>query len=54
MMDKIIKLELTVKEIDLALLGISKLPLGDVLDLFNKIRTQSLEQLQPPAQDSGA
>lgn len=45
-MDKIIKIELKVQEIDVVLAAISKMPLCDVFELFNKIKTQAVEQLQ--------
>ena len=45
MMDQTIKLELTVKEIDAILVAISKMPLCDVIDLFNKIRNTTMSQL---------
>jgi hypothetical protein len=45
MQDKEINLILTVKEIDQILGAVSKLPLGEVIDLFNKIRGQAIPQL---------
>jgi hypothetical protein len=45
MQDKEINLILTVKEIDQILAAISKLPLGEVIDLFSKIRGQAVPQL---------
>lgn len=45
MQDKEIKLTLNVKEIDQILGAISKMPLGEVIDLFTKIRGQAIPQL---------
>ena len=48
---KEIQITLTVKEIDMILALIAKQPLGEVLDLFNKIRSQAIPQLatvEPP------
>lgn len=46
-MEKTIKLELTVKEVDAVLVALSEKPLKEVIDVFNKIRNESLEQLKP-------
>jgi len=46
---KEVKLTLTVKEIDMILALIAKQPLGEVLDIFNKIRSQGISQLAPVA-----
>ena len=46
------KLELTQEEINVLLNLISEKPLGEVIDLFNKIRSQALEQLDAKGQDS--
>lgn len=45
--EKTVDLNLTVKEVDQILAEISKQPLREVIDLFNKIRAQALSQLQP-------
>ena len=44
---KEVTLTLMVKEIDAILALIAKQPLGEVIDLFNKIRTQAIPQLTP-------
>ena len=51
--EKTVDLNLTVKEVDQILAEISKQPLRDVIDLFNKIRTQALSQLQPGEKNDG-
>ena len=51
MQDKEITLTLSVKEIDAILVMIAKQPLGEVIDLFNKIRSQGTEQLVPSLPD---
>ena len=43
---KEIQITLTVKEIDMILALIAKQPLGEVLDLFNKIRVQGIAQMK--------
>lgn len=55
MQNQQIKLELGVNEVDQILLAISKLPLEQVIDLFNKIRGQAISQMQPtkPTEESG-
>jgi hypothetical protein len=47
MEDKEITLTLTVKEVDAILGAISKQPLSEVIDLFNKIRVQGIAQITP-------
>lgn len=54
MEDKEIKLALTVKEINGILALIGKQPLGEVIELFNKIRTQALAQMQSEESDAKA
>lgn len=46
---KEIQITLTVKEIDMILALIAKQPLGEVLDLFNKIRVQGIAQMKVDA-----
>ena len=55
MEQKTIQLELGVNEVDQILLAISKLPLEQVIDLFNKIRGQAISQMQStkPTEESG-
>jgi len=48
---KEVTLTLTVKETDIILALIAKQPLGEVIELFNKIRSQAIPQLasvEPP------
>ena len=47
MEDKEITLTLSVKEVDAILGAISKQPLSEVIDLFNKIRVQGIAQITP-------
>ena len=51
MQDKEITLTLNVKEVDAILALIAKQPLVEVIDLFNKIRSQGTKQLVPSLPD---
>lgn len=42
-----IKLELSVEEVQLALVGLSKLPYEAVAGVIEKIKTQAVPQIQP-------
>jgi hypothetical protein len=50
MENKEITITLTVKEVDQILASLSKRPLEEVIDLFNKIRVQGIAQVavEPP------
>ena len=50
MENKEITITLTVKEVDQILASLSKRPLEEVIDLFNKIRAQGMSQIsvEPP------
>jgi hypothetical protein len=47
MEDKAINLTLTLKEVDAILVSISKRPLDEVIELFNKVRAQTIAQITP-------
>ena len=48
MEDKEVTLTLKIKEVDQILVALSKRSLEEVIDVFNKIRAQSIEQVKPP------
>ena len=53
MEDKAINLTLTLKEVDAILVSISKRPLDEVIELFNKVRAQTIAQITPaPAEEA--
>jgi hypothetical protein len=47
-----IKLELPVEEVQIILVGLSKLPYEAVSGIIDKVKAQATAQLQPPEQQS--
>ena len=47
MEDVTINLTLTLKEVDVMLISMSKRPLDEVIDVFNKVRSQAVAQIPP-------
>lgn len=53
MEDVTINLNLTLKEVDIILISISKRPLDEVIEVFNKVRAQAIQQIPPaPVEDA--